>query len=476
MWRENTLIMNLLPSLLALAHPHYGDPYAGPCAPHELNLSVSGVPGLFCSPPCDVVDPDGCPAVGNNRKITAMPECIIGVNSSSNNYCALICNTDAGQDQCGGKAACHRVSGDQGVCTYGPEEAAAPSLAVSPARAGGLFNPDGPALSAQIVSAVNSNSKATWKAELSARFRGWSLGRAANIADGAFREESIDNEKLSFRPDSTDSSSSIDASFPADFDARLKWPRCITTLAHVRDQTDCGGCWAFSATESFNDRRCIATNDTTLMSVQDTGACCSGDACDHSNGCVGGFIGGAWAWFTRVGVVSGGDQNDVNKSDTCEPFSLPICTHNASHVSPSRPLCPKGEYKMPACVSSCPNTGYPIPYAQDKRRANSSFKIKSYPLTTIYDELMNHGPVSTVITVFQDFIHYKSGVYKHLQGWEIGSHAIEVVGWGVEDGEKYWLCKNSWGGSWGIGGFMKIGYGEVGIENSFTAGYVASPE
>ena len=129
---------------------------------------------------------------------------------------------------------------------------------------------------------------------------------------------------------------------------------------------------------------------------------------------------------------------------------------------------------MPSCVSQCPNTGYPTPYLKDKKFANTSFKIKRYPFNIAQEELMTYGPISTIITVFTDFIHYKSGVYKHLGGSEIGSHAIEVIGWGVEQGEKYWLCKNSWGSKWGIQGFMKIAYGEVGIENSFTAGYINS--
>jgi len=82
-------------------------------------MSVNGVPGLYCAPPCNTVpgydcDPAEVPGV------TAMPECMIAVNGTDNNYCALICNTDASDNQCDAKggAKCHRVSGNQGVCTY----------------------------------------------------------------------------------------------------------------------------------------------------------------------------------------------------------------------------------------------------------------------------------------------------------------------------------------------------------------------
>ena len=452
----------------------YGNPYKNGCTAKELNLSIAGVPGLFCSPKCSVIYENGCnPAKAEG--LTAMPECMIGVNSTENNYCALICNTDAPTDQCDtkGGASCHHVSGVQGVCTYTLNEDKDEHLSLNKvsSRVTTLFNASQPATDPLLVKSVNGDSSATWVAEASSRFHGWTLGRASNIANGALLEGDTDNSNSRVVMDYVTPGLDI----PTDFDPRQDpsmASRCNATIAHVRDQTDCGGCWAFSATESFNDRRCLATNDTTLLSVQDTGACCSGDDCSHSNGCVGGFIGGAWDWFTKTGVVTGGDQSDINKTDTCEPFSLLVCTRNASKVTKEHPMCPKGEYVMPACVSKCPNTGYKTSYSNDKKFAKSSFKIKSYPLTTAYEELMTHGPISTVITVFQDFLHYKSGVYKHLSGWQIGSHAIEVIGWGVENGEKYWWVKNSWGSTWGNGGFVKIGYGEVGIENSFTAGYV----
>jgi hypothetical protein len=96
----------------------YSNPYAGPCFKRELNLSVTDVPGLFCSPHCEPIYPNSCPPT-KPAAVTAMPECIIGVNSTVENYCALICNTDA-PNQCdkAGGAICHPVQGNQGVCTY----------------------------------------------------------------------------------------------------------------------------------------------------------------------------------------------------------------------------------------------------------------------------------------------------------------------------------------------------------------------
>ena len=47
-----------------------------------------------------------------------------------------------------------------------------------------------------------------------------------------------------------------------------------------------------------------------------------------------------------------------------------------------------------------------------------------------------------------------------------------MIGWGVENGVKYWLCVNSWNNEWGDKGLFKIrrGTNECGIENSVNAG------
>lgn len=50
---------------------------------------------------------------------------------------------------------------------------------------------------------------------------------------------------------------------------------------------------------------------------------------------------------------------------------------------------------------------------------------------------------------------YKSGIYENTSNEQAGAHAVEIVGWGVEDGVKYWKVKNSWGTYWGESGYFK---------------------
>lgn len=82
-------------------------------------------------------------------------------------------------------------------------------------------------------------------------------------------------------------------------------------------------------------------------------------------------------------------------------------------------------------------------------------------------EIMTNGPVEAAFTVYSDFMSYKSGVYKHTSGTVEGGHAVKILGWGVENGEKYWLVANSWSTSWGMDGYFRIlkGVNECGIES-----------
>jgi len=80
---------------------------------------------------------------------------------------------------------------------------------------------------------------------------------------------------------------------------------------------------------------------------------------------------------------------------------------------------------------------------------------------------MTNGPVEVSITIYEDFLSYKSGVYSYTTGSELGGHSIKVLGWGTENGVDYWIIANSWNKGWGDNGFIKIkrGVDECGIES-----------
>merc|ERR1711918_76098 len=80
---------------------------------------------------------------------------------------------------------------------------------------------------------------------------------------------------------------------------------------------------------------------------------------------------------------------------------------------------------------------------------------------------MMGGPVETAFTVYADFGDYVSGGYEHVTGDRLGGHAVKIVGWGVENGAKYWKIANSWNEHWGEDGHFRIkrGTNHCGIED-----------
>lgn len=76
--------------------------------------------------------------------------------------------------------------------------------------------------------------------------------------------------------------------------------------------------------------------------------------------------------------------------------------------------------------------------------------------------------MESAMTVYADFMSYKSGIYKHTWGGMQGGHAIRIIGWGHDaaSGINYWICANSWGDSWGEQGYFRIAFGECNIDSA----------
>ncbi|XP_056419824.1 cathepsin B isoform X1 [Hyla sarda] len=249
---------------------------------------------------------------------------------------------------------------------------------------------------------------------------------------------------------------------PENFDSRENWPNC-PTIKEIRDQGSCGSCWAFGAVEAISDRVCVHSNGklNVEVSAEDLLSCCGGEC---GMGCNGGYPSGAWQYWTEKGLVSGGLYDS---HIGCRPYSIPPCEH---HVNGSRPSCKGEEGDTPRCEKKC-EEGYGTDYSTDKHFGSKSYGVPSSQ-KEIMAEIYKNGPVEGAFTVYEDFPTYKSGVYRHVTGEEIGGHAIKILGWGVENGTPYWLCANSWNTDWGDKGFFKILRGEdhCGIESEIVAG------
>ena len=81
----------------------------------------------------------------------------------------------------------------------------------------------------------------------------------------------------------------------------------------------------------------------------------------------------------------------------------------------------------------------------------------------IKEWIATRGPVTGCFLVYDDFVSYRSGVYRHVSGALRGGHCVALIGY--DDAQSCWIAKNSWGPGWGDGGFFRIGYGECGIDS-----------
>jgi cathepsin B len=327
----------------------------------------------------------------------------------------------------------------------------------------GVASSDSPASLEEMADRINSLNL-SWKAEAPNKFGDFEdvkmlCGTILPHEDG-FVPQAVEKED-----------DGENADIPTDFDVRTNWPDCAPVSGDIRDQSACGSCWAFGSTEAFNDRLCIATGSTTLLSTTDTAANCGFLQC-FSMGCNGGQPGMAWDWFVSHGVVTGGDFEDVGKGTTCGPYPFQSCAHHVPATA-KHPACPSAEYSTPT-LNKCSEDGYGTDYNSDKVKAATSYSLKG--VENIQKDIMQYGSATAAFTVYEDFPTYKSGVYRHSSGKQLGGHAIKMLGWGVEDGQDYWLIANSWNEEWGDAGTFKIVRGEnhCGIEGQVSAGHATA--
>ncbi len=199
---------------------------------------------------------------------------------------------------------------------------------------------------------------------------------------------------------------STNTKLPSSYD----W-RDHNAVTPVKDQGQCGSCWSFSATGAMEGAWAIAKGSLLSLSEQQL-VDCSKSYGNH--GCNGGLMDNAFEYAIENGM----------------------CLESAYPYTASGGDCHKCDPVV--AISSCVDV-----------TKNNQVHLK---------EAVAKGPVSIAIEAdTKAFQLYKSGV---LTGSACGTnldHGVLIVGYGVESGVEYWLVKNSWGPTWGEGGYIKIG-------------------
>nr|ACZ13346.1 cathepsin B-like cysteine proteinase [Bursaphelenchus xylophilus] len=237
----------------------------------------------------------------------------------------------------------------------------------------------------------------------------------------------------------TEADYDLSEEIPESFDAAEKWPECAEVFNNIRDQSNCGSCWAVSSAGVMSDRICVATNGKVKVSISGiaTASCVGGD------GCNGGLEEVAFEKFIENGFPTG---SEVDKHQGCQPYPFKHCAHHVN--STEYPPCDSvPEYKADTCSHEC-QKDYDRKYEEDLYYGKEQYGFSDE--APIQREIMTNGPVAVSFTVYESFLYYSGGIYRSTPGERIkGYHAVRVVGWGVENGTKYWKIANSWNEQWG---------------------------
>lgn len=312
-----------------------------------------------------------------------------------------------------------------------------------------------------MIEEINSQSGASWVAGRNPRFEVATLHDIKALLGTLQNTDQAQNLPY-WAPEKI-------VNLPAEFDWRTD-PRAANcpSLKEVRDQANCGSCWAFGSVEAMTDRMCIASNGTEKvhLSAEDLTSCDKlGDM-----GCNGGVPSTAYTYYHTAGIVDGGNYGDKSG---CYSYQLEPCAHHSTSAKYKN--C-SGEVKTPTCARKCVGNG--ASWTGSKHRGGTGYSVcqqgSSCPDAMMQDIYQN-GPITGAFFVHQSFTAYKSGVYKAgnpLTDPRLGGHAIKILGWGTQNGAPYWLVANSWNTDWGDHGFFKIdrGHNQCQIENAMING------
>jgi len=294
----------------------------------------------------------------------------------------------------------------------------------------------------------NSDQTKTWHASIHKHFIGkrmsemmTMLGYRRSVAgSGKYGKPRAAKANVDDRPDNIKY-----ADLPEHFDWRKYQGENYDSP--VRNQGNCGSCYAMATIAVAESRIRILSNlkDKAILSAQAVVSCSI-----YNQGCDGGYPYLVGKHAMDHGLVPESCMEYFGSDVECKLLQSPDCPD---------PLNPRRYY-----VS---NYSYIGGY------------YGSCSEVAMMREILRAGPIMVAFDAPSTLFYYSGGVYTGdapphegiklpgLNLWEKTNHAVVAVGWGVQNGQKYWIIKNTWGPDWGEHGYFRIrrGTDECGVES-----------
>jgi len=180
----------------------------------------------------------------------------------------------------------------------------------------------------------------------------------------------------------------------------------------IKDQAQCGSCWAFSSTGSIEGQVFAKTGKLISFSEQQLVDCSTAQG---NAGCGGGWMDQAFQYVQKAGGI---------ETEQSYPYTAV-----------------DGNCKFNKNAVAAQLTGY-----TDIQKTEDDLKVA----------VATFGPISVAIDA-TGFFSYKSGIFDDANCQQNApDHAVLVVGYGSENGVDFWIVKNSWGTSWGEKGYIRM--------------------